>query len=120
MKLYGLWLLAGLGCSLNAAAQTSSQVPADLRGTWKADLQYCQTADDDSVLTIGHRELHYYEAGGSVRKVTRQGGRYVLEVDMIDETGGRYRNRIRLSLADNGRRLIEHTADGAQTRYRCR
>ena len=30
-----------------------------------------------------------------------------------------HRNRIRLSLADNGKRLIEHTAHGTQTRYRC-
>ncbi len=119
MKRYGLWLLAGLGFSLNAAAQTAVQVPTELRGTWKADLQYCQTADDDSVLTIGRRELHYYEAGGTVRKITRQGGRYVLEVDISDETGARHRNRIRLSLADNGKRLIEHTAHGTQTRYRC-
>lgn len=59
-----------LGVAGLAQAQGKAEVPGGFVGTWKASLQYCRSHDDDSILKITRRELHYFEAGGAVVKVS--------------------------------------------------
>ena len=109
-----------LGAAGLAQAQGKAEVPGGFVGTWKASLQYCRSQDDDSVLKITRRELHYFEAGGAVVKVSGKGPHdTTLQVRMQDETGAAYPLSVRLSLSADGKRLTEHTAMGDTERYRC-
>lgn len=117
------WIVAtgmALGVAAWAQAQGKVEVPHNFVGTWKASLQYCGANDDDSVLKITTRGLHYYEAGGAVVKVIRQGQQNAtLQVLMQDETGASYPVSVRLLLSADGKRLTERTAMGDAVRYRC-
>ena len=44
-------------------------IPARFRGEWNADLAACGTGRSDSQLTLGVRDVQFYESGGAVKSV---------------------------------------------------
>jgi hypothetical protein len=97
----------------------SPSMPAAFLGTWNTDRAQCgqQSQGSEGSLTVKPRHLQFYEGGGPVAVVVRQGEVVTVTLTLSSE-GSTEEATYRFALSADGQTLTDLSTGGV--RYRCR